>query len=196
MANLVKTVEATKEYIKLFNARNLMGMAAMLDPKDVVFARQSQPTILGKQQIMNRTHKLFKRLDVQGQTLTMVSAITDLADVSAYPCMIGILDGEPFSVCFLDIKPNGQIKSITILLTPDSVAKARPTDKEAYERALQTVKKADHKELEERAKGLRKKEKKLKRRMEKEGNTAELTHKMLRLEKAKEKLKHQLAAHK
>ncbi|MDV7341015.1 hypothetical protein RYZ26_15520 [Terasakiella sp. A23] len=194
MANLVKAVETTKEYVKRFNARDLMGLAGMLDAQEVVFARQTQPTIIGKQQIMNRTHKMFKRLSSQGQSLTMIDAIIDLPDAKAYPCMIGVLDGERFSVCILDVKGNGQIASITILLSADSVGSARPTDKEGYEKALKQVKKADHKELEERAKGLRKKAKKLKRRMEKEGNTPELINKMLRLQQARENLARQLEA--
>lgn len=193
MSNRVKAIEVTKEYVKLFNARNLMGLAAMLDPKEVIFTRQTQPSVLGKQAIMNRTHKLFKRLDMQGQKLTMVNAIIDLPDSPTYPCMIGVLDGQKFSVCFLSVKPNGMITNIAILVNPDSVAKARATQPAELDAALKIVKEPDRKELEERAKGLRKKEIKLKRRIQKEGNTPELVVKMLRLETAKKKLKAQLS---
>lgn len=188
MANMVKTIEVTKEYVKYFNARDLAGLSELLDDNDVIFTRQSQPTIIGKKVILHRTHRLFKRLEEHAQTLTMVNAIIDLPEKNAYPCMIGVLDGERFAVCLLDLKANGKVKNITILLNPDSVQKARPTEKALMEKAMAVKEQPDRKALELRAKGLRKKETKLKRRILKEGHTHELALKMARLQAAKKRL--------
>lgn len=189
MQNRLKTIETTKKYIEVFNKRDLVSIAALMD-ENCVFSRQTQPTIVGRRQIMSRNQKLFKRLERQGHRLRLISGIIDLPDAAAWPCIIGFLDGERFSVIILSVKPNGLINSIAVLLTPESVAKARPTEKivEEEEKKKENVLNLTTEEVEERARGLRLKERKIKRRIEKEGRTPELIGKMMRLERAKEKL--------
>lgn len=192
MVNRAKLIKVTKEYVQHFNARDLREMASLLDTNEVIFTRQSQPTIIGKNTIMNRTYRLFKRLRLHGQSLQMVNAIIDLPEMAASPCMIGVLDGEKFSVCFLHINANGMIDNITILLNKESVDIARTTEPDVLKEALIYEKQPARRELEKRAKGLRKKKIKLEHRIRKEGHTHELALKMARLKIEKKKLEVQL----
>lgn len=199
--NLLKTLEITKAYAQAFNDRNLGAVEAMLDGDKTVFVRQTQSTIIGAKAIMNRTKRTLKRLKHFGQQLHMISGIVDIQGTNAHPCLIGILDGERFSVVVLSCKANGLISSISILLTPDMVAKARPTEpieqeKIVSDQKVQAVKGLSQAALVERKKGLRQKARKLKLRLEKEGRTPELVEKIARFKRMQAKFKADVAAYK
>jgi hypothetical protein len=106
--------------------------------------------------------------------------------------MIGILDGERASVVILDVKNNSKISNISIVMTKDMLAKARPTEPMAQEKieTLHRMKPViSDAELRERREGLQDKAKKLKERFEKEGPTQALLGKLERLKEAQRKLK-------
>ncbi|WP_028880162.1 nuclear transport factor 2 family protein [Terasakiella pusilla] len=192
MLSRVKTLAVTKEYIDAFNRRDLRAIENLLAPTDVSFVRQSQPTIVGVSQIIRRTQKTFDRLDRQGHQLHMISGIIDFKNIMAHPCMIGILDGERASVVILDVKNNSKISNISIVMTKDMLAKARPTEPMAQEKieTLHRMKPViSDAELRERREGLQDKAKKLKERFEKEGPTQALLGKLERLKEAQRKLK-------
>jgi len=189
--NRVKTLEVTKSYVEAFNRRDMNGLESLFD-KEIVFARQSQPTIVGAEPIIRRTLKTMDRLDRQGHQLHMINGIIDFKGTNAHPCMIGIMDGEKSSVVVLDCKNNGLITSISILLTMDMVEKARPTEPLAAQEIaeLHSMKpEFSQEELDERREGLREKAKKLKQRFEEEGPTQLLLGKLERLQEAQKKLK-------
>ncbi len=191
MKNRTKTVEVTKEYAEAFNNRDLDKISGMFDADEIVFVRQSQPTIIGKDPIIRRTQNLFQRLDKQGHQLHLITAIIDFKGIKALPCMLGILDGERFSVIILDVKITGKITTISILLTNDVLQKARPTEPLAPERIAKMQeenKNITQEELNERRCILAGKAQKLKARFQDEGPTEELMLKLDLLEKAKEKL--------
>jgi len=104
MKNRIKTIEVTKNYIDAFNRRDMQSIEQMLDPDELAFARQGQPTIIGRDAVMRRVMKTFERLDRQGHQLHLISAIIDFKGMMAHPCMLGIMDGERFSVVVLDCK--------------------------------------------------------------------------------------------
>ena len=128
MKNRLQTVEVTKAYCKAFNNRDYLSLAEMLDGDDVVFSRQGQPTLVGRGPILRRTKKTFKRLKKQNHTLQMVTAIIDIKGTKARPCLLGVLDGERFSVVIFSCKGNGLITSMAILLGPNVLAAARPLE--------------------------------------------------------------------
>lgn len=194
MDNRLKHIETTKAYAKAFNDCDIPELRELITENEAVFSRQGQPTIIGRENILRRTRKLFKRLERMGQKLHMVNAIIDIKDDKARPCLIGVLDGERFSVVVLDCKPNGLVKTIAIILSQSMVQSARPTepltcDEKSREETLNSLN-PTFQELEERRKGLRVKEHKLKQRIAKEGNTPMLAGKMMRLENEKEKLQY------
>ncbi|MDV7338407.1 hypothetical protein RYZ26_02280 [Terasakiella sp. A23] len=192
MKSRVKTLEVTKSYIDAFNRRDLKTIEEMLCPDDVCFVRQSQPTIVGVNQIMHRCIGTFERLDRQGHQLHMINAIIDFKNTKAHPCMLGIMDGERFSVAILDVKVNGKISNISILMTKDTLNSARPTEPLAQEEIaeLHAMKpQLSEEELQERRKGLEVKAMKLKKRFEEEGPTQELLGKLERLQDAQHKQK-------
>lgn len=199
--NRIKTIEVTKAYAKAFNDRTLTELESLLDGDKTVFVRQTQPTIIGAKAIINRTKRTLKRLNNFGQQLHMITGIVDIQGVNAHPCLIGLLDGEPFSVVVLSCKANGLITSISILLTPDMVAKARPTEAVEQEKVIQqqkvkAVKDLSKEALVERKKGLRQKARKLKLRLAKEGRTPELVDKIARFKRIQAKFKADVAAYK
>jgi hypothetical protein len=128
--NRIKTIEVTKAYAKAFNAQDMVLLASMLDPAEVIFSRQTQNAILGKENVLRRMRNLFYRIEKQNKTLRMITAITDLGESMARPCLIGLIDGERVALCVLTCKISGLINSISILTSKDVVAKARATEKE------------------------------------------------------------------
>ncbi|NVK19572.1 MAG: hypothetical protein HWE30_12810 [Methylocystaceae bacterium] len=192
MLNRVKTLDVTKAYIVAFNKRDMSAIEAMLSSEDVCFVRQSQPTIVGVRPIMHRLENTFARLERQGHQLHMVNAIIDFKDTKAHPCMLGILDGERFSVGILDVKANGKISNISIVMTKDMLKKARPTEPLHHEKIMelhQQNAEITDEELAERRKGLAEKARKLKKRFEEEGPTQALLGKLERLKEAQRKQK-------
>jgi len=192
MLNRVKTLEVTKSYIVAFNNRDMAALEAMLCPDDICFVRQTQPTIVGVQPIMHRLENTFARLERQGHQLHMINAIIDVKDTKAHPCMLGILDGERFSVGILDVKANGKISNISILMTKDMLDKARPTEPLHHEEIVEMhnqKKEITEEELAERRKGLEVKAKRLMAQLEEEGPSQALLGKLDRLQEAQRKQK-------
>jgi len=199
--NRVKTVEVTKAYAAAFNQQNLLALEQFLDGEKTIFVRQTQPTIIGAKAILHRTKKTLKRLKRHGQNLTLVTGIVDIQGVKAHPCLIGILDGERFSVVVLTCKANGVIESISIVLSPDMVGSARPTEAIEQEKIVSAQKNKASSAftkaaLMERKKGLRAKARKLKLRLAKEGRTEELKDKIARFKQAQAKFKEDLTLYK
>ncbi|WP_419796714.1 MAG: hypothetical protein ACNI26_09950 [Terasakiella sp.] len=192
MKNRLKTIEITKKYIEAFNRRDLKTIEEMLDERDVCFVRQAEPTILGREAILNRTRKSLDKLDRQGHQLHMINAIIDVKDISAHPCMLGIMDGDRHSVVVLSCHNNAHIASISILVTKEFLKKARPLEPAAPREIaeLHSMKpKLTHEELVQRREILTEKAIHLQERLKTEGPTNELMGKFDRLQDAQKKLK-------
>ncbi|WP_135080436.1 nuclear transport factor 2 family protein [Terasakiella sp. SH-1] len=127
MLNRVKTADATKEYAQAMNAGDVATVASLLD-NDVIFSRQEQNSIVGKENVLRRIRNLFWRLDEQNQSLQLINAIVDLGQSKARPCLICLRNGLPVALCVLSCKANGMITAVAVLLTGDIVASARATE--------------------------------------------------------------------
>lgn len=204
MQNRLKTIEVTKKYCDAFNRQDLDQIKSMLDGPNAIFSRQGQPTIVGAELISNRTRKLFERLQRQGHHLHMVNAIIDIKESKARPCLLGMMDGERFSVVIISCKPNGLITSIAILLNEHVLKDVRPIEplKAKEVKSAEAMKPEEvapievpakplpsREELEERKKGLIDKAQKLELRLSQEGPTPIIMEKLKRLEKYKRALK-------
>lgn len=130
MENRVKTIEASKTYAQAFNRRNLVRLGQMLDEEKIIFSRQTQSTIVGKENVIRRIRNLFWRLDQQNHGLKLINAIADVGETMARPCLIGLLNGKRVALCLLSCKFNGKITSIVILTRKNVVASARATEDE------------------------------------------------------------------
>lgn len=128
MFSHVTTLETTKAYAEAFNARDVVAIGEMLDDNNVIFSRQEQNAIAGKENVLRRIRNLFWRADEQHYSLQVVNAIVDLGKTKARPCLISLRNGVPVAVCILSCKLNGKINSIAILLSGEIVGSARPTE--------------------------------------------------------------------
>jgi DNA-directed RNA polymerase alpha subunit len=128
MLNRVKTIEVTKAYAKAFNERDLVAIGALLDDDNIVFTRQTQGTIAGKEAVMRRIRNLFWRLDKQDHLLFMANGIVDVGKTKMRPCLVGVLNGVRSAVCLISCKANGQITTIAILTQGEVLEAARLTE--------------------------------------------------------------------
>jgi len=133
MFNRVKTLEVTKAYGEAFNNADVAAIADMIDDQNVIFTRQEQNTIVGKDNVVRRIRTLFHRTAERNRTLKVVNAIIDLGQSKARPCLLCLMNGVPVAVCVISCKANGKINAISILLSGGVVASARPTDKRALQ---------------------------------------------------------------
>ncbi|WP_419798752.1 MAG: hypothetical protein ACNI26_03495 [Terasakiella sp.] len=129
MQNRVVTLETTKAYGEAFNNRDLAAIADLLDDQNVIFSRQEQSTIIGKENVLRRIKTLFQRTDERNRKLELISAIIDLGNSKARPCLLCLMNGIPVAVCVISCKINGKINAIAILLNGAVVSTARPTEK-------------------------------------------------------------------
>ncbi|SCA58222.1 hypothetical protein MTBPR1_90069 [Candidatus Terasakiella magnetica] len=128
MLNRVKTVEVTKAYADAFNDGDVAAIGEMLDDENVIFSRQEQSSIVGKENVLRRIRNLFWRANEQNVSMTVVNAIADLGKTKARPCLICLRNGVPVALCVLSCKVNGKINAIAILLAGGVVASARATE--------------------------------------------------------------------
>ncbi len=128
MQNRVITIETTKAYAKAFNEQDVAAIADLLDDENVIFSRQEQSAIVGKDNVLRRIRNLFWRADEQNYALQVINAIVDLGNTNARPCLISLRNGVPVALCVLSCKVNGKVSSVTILLSGEVVASARPTE--------------------------------------------------------------------
>jgi len=129
MLNRVITLETTQAYGEAFNRRDLGAIAKMLDDHNVIFSRQEQSTIVGKENVLRRIGTLFKRTEERNRKLELINAIIDLGNSKARPCLLCLMNGVPVAVCVISCKVNGKINAIAVLLNGAIVSTARPTDK-------------------------------------------------------------------
>jgi len=128
MLNRVAAVEATKAYAEAFNKQDLAAIADLLDNENVIFSRQEQNAIIGKENVLRRIRSMFARLKDQRKTIQVIGAIVDLGKTKARPCLISLLNNVPVALCVISCKVNGKINAITILLGGEIVGSARPTE--------------------------------------------------------------------
>jgi len=115
-----------REYGDAFNHYALGRIKEMLD-EQVVFSQQDvEGSLIGKEAVLNKLKHQFEARK-GGIEEIAETAIVDLSDVKAHPCLVVTKGESAIALILLDIKINNLIRSITVLTNPDAVAKARIT---------------------------------------------------------------------
>ena len=177
-------VQVIKHYCTAFNKRNLKSLGDILDERETVFHRHDQEAIIGKTNILSHNQDLYRRIDKHGQQLFIIGAIIDYEDKKAWPCTLGILDGVPVSVGIVTLRNSKQISTIKVILDPEYVKRARPTEE------IPTIEKPKITldQILEREEWLKTRLKKIAFLMEKNGNLPHLVGKKIRVEQQLEKI--------
>ncbi len=129
MQNRGVTLETTKAYAEAFNRQDISAIEDLLDDENVIFSRQEQNSIVGKDNVMRRIRSVLARAKEHKLDLHLVNAIADMGHSKARPCLISFRNGVPVALCVLACKINGKITSISIILSGGVVASARATEK-------------------------------------------------------------------
>jgi len=125
MKNRLGAVKVAQEFSDAFNRHALQTVKTMLDEQVVYSQQNMEGSLIGKGSVVNKLKARFEAAAAAGETAK--TAIVDLSDTKAHPCMVILRGDIPTSLILFDIKINNLIRSITVLTNPDAVAKARIT---------------------------------------------------------------------
>ena len=126
MKNRLGAVKVAQEFGSAFNRQAVSIIDTMLDAQVVYSQQNVEGSLIGKKSVLNRLRHQFEA-STGGNPEIAQTAIIDLSDIKSHPCLVVSRGAAPTALILLDIKFNNLIKSITVLTSPDTIAKARIT---------------------------------------------------------------------